>query len=163
MKLYNGFILIEEFDLEAITVAFRQGRLYLKTDDSAENAAKKRAAGIRNIMEHVARIDDCASAPYISHIHAIWEKILHSEELTDLFFHHRYASSRGKVNWYRVNVVICLLLELGVYRKEFTGVELHCRCERSAKRNAHYTGMNRYLLERSEIVTLKNLLKTTDI
>ena len=163
MKLNTGFILIEEFDLEAITVAFRQGRLYLKTDDSAENAAKKRAAGIRDIMEYVARIDDCASAPYTSKTHAIWEKILHSEELTDLFFHHRYASSRGKVNWYRMNVVICLLLELGVYRKEFTGVVLHCRCERSAKRNAHYTGMNRYLLERSEIVTLKNLLKTTDV
>lgn len=62
MKLNTGFILIEEFDLEAITVAFRQGRLYLKTDDSAENAAKKRAAGIRDIMEYVARIDDCASA-----------------------------------------------------------------------------------------------------
>ena len=163
MKLNTGFILIEEFDLEAITVAFRQGRLYLKTDDSAENAAEKRAAGIRDIMEYVARIDDCASAPYTSKTHAIWKNILHSEELTDLFFYHRYASSRGKVNWYRVNVVICLLREMGVYREEFTGVELHCRCERSAKRNAHYTGMSRYLLERSEIVTLKNLLKNTDI
>ena len=40
MKLNTGFILIEEFDLEAITVAFRQGRLYLKTDDTAENAAE---------------------------------------------------------------------------------------------------------------------------
>ena len=86
MKLNTGFILIEEFDLEAITVAFRQGRLYLKTDDSAENAAEKRAAGIRDIMEYVARIDDCASAPYTSKTHDIWENILHSEELTDLVF-----------------------------------------------------------------------------
>ena len=88
---------------------------------------------------------------------------MHSEKLTDHFFYHRYASSRGKVNWYRVNVVICLLREMGVYRDEFTVVELHCRCERSAKRNAHYTGMGRYLLERSEIVTLKNLVKNADI
>lgn len=153
----------DDFDINILRQAALEGRLFISQEEDARSAESQRKEGIRQILTYVSRIDSCASPQHASGISKLWNCILHSEELGDLFFYQRYRSTRGEVNWYRVNVVICLLREMGVYREEFTGVELHCRCERSAKRNAHYTGMGRYLLERSEIVTLKNLVKNADI
>lgn len=156
-------VAIDNFDINSLRQATLEGRLFISQAEGAPDAQSRRTEGIRLILKYVSRIDSCASPQYASCIRQLWNCILHSEELGELFFYQRYRSTRGEVNWYRVNAVICLLRDMGVYREEFTGVELHCRCERSAKRNAHYTGMSRYLLERSEIVKLKNLLKTTDI
>lgn len=156
-------VTIDDFDINILRQAALEGRLFISQEEDARSAESQRKEGIRQILTYVSRIDSCASPQHASGISKLWNCILHSEELGDLFFYQRYRSTRGEVNWYRVNVVICLLREMGVYREEFTGVELHCRCERSAKRNAHYTGMSRYLLERSEIVTLKNLVKNADI
>lgn len=156
-------VTIDDFDVNILKQAALEGRLFISQTAVAHDIQSQRAEGINLILNYVSRIDSCASPQHASGISKLWNCILHSEELGDLFFYQRYRSTRGEVNWYRVNVVICLLREMGVYREEFTGVELHCRCERSAKRNAHYTGMSRYLLERSEIVTLKNLVKNADI
>ena len=156
-------VTIDDFDINSLRQAALEGRLFISQAEGAQHAQSQRTEGIRLILKYVSRIDSCASPQYASCIRQLWDCILHSEELGELFFYQRYRSTRGEVNWYRVNAVICLLREMGVYREEFTGVELHCRCECSDKRSAHYTGMSRYLLERSEIVTLKNLLKTTDI
>ena len=156
-------VTIDDFDINSLRQAALEGRLFISQAEGAPDAQSQRAEGIRLILNYVSRIDTCASPQYASCIRQLWNCILHSEELGELFFYQRYRSTRGEVNWYRVNAVICLLRDMGVYREEFTGVELHCRCERSAKRNAHYTGMSRYLLERSEIVKLKNLVKNADI
>lgn len=141
----TNLILVEEFDLAAIRAAFREGRLYIRP--AVRTALEIREDGIRAIMEYVSRIDGCASELYRTSVHDIWHHVVHAPELAELFFLTRYANSRGQVNWYRVNVVICLLHELGVYRKEFTTVDLHRQCEGKTKISQHYLGMYRYQLE----------------
>lgn len=145
MKQNKKLVLVEDFDLHALKQAYNEGRLYIQPRTETDQEVRQR--GMCSIMEYVGRIDDCAYPEYSTHIRDVWNAIVHDPSLTELFFLTRYASSRGEVNWYRVNVVICLLLELGVYRKEFTGVDLHCLCERTTRKGKHYQGMYRYQLE----------------
>ena len=62
------------------------------------------------------------------------------------------------MNWYRVTAVVCLLHEQGVYQQEVSAVQLHCTLEGTQHRTKHYSGMSRYLLERSEIRVVKRIL-----
>ena len=174
MKQNQNLVLIEDFDLEAITKAFKEGRLYMapigagsKSFNGSNGSNLKpsetpetlRAHAIAEILTYVSRIDACTSSNYRTHIRAIWEALLVDEAFSQLFFFTRYRSTRGKINWYRVNVLICLLREHHVYQSDrFTGVDLHLRCEQATRRNTHYTCMNRYLLEHREMVMFKRLL-----
>ena len=150
MKTKNAMVLVEDFNIDKLREAFRQGRLYIRTE--TKSATSLRKEGIQAILRYVSRIHACASQAYASSIHQLGKEILHSPELGDLFFLNRYSSNRGQPNWYRVNAVMTVLLEHNIYRQEdFTAVQLHLMMEQSDKRNSHYTSMNRYLLERHQI------------
>ena len=150
MKQKNTMVLVEDFNIDTLREAFRQGRLYIRTE--AKPATSIREEGIQSILQYVSRIHACASQAYAPTIHQLWEAILHSPELGDLFFLNRYSSNRGQPNWYRVNAVVTVLLERHIYRQDqYTAVQLHLLMEQSDKRNSHYTSMNRYLLERHQI------------
>ncbi len=156
MKQVNKMVQVEDFNIDNLKKAFLEGRLYIQSS----TPEKSREAGIQAILRYVSRIDACASDAYRSSIHTLWEQILCSPELGDLFFLNRYSNSRGEPNWYRVNVVMAVLLENNIYKRNaYTAVQLHLMMEQSEKRNSHYTGMNRYLLERDQI---KLLLQYTE-
>jgi hypothetical protein len=153
MKNTPKIVPVEDFDIDLLREAFLQGRLYIQTKEKPEEYIREE--GIRSILQYVARIDACASPAYASSIYRLWQEILRSPELGDLFFLNRYSSNRGKPNWYRVNAVVTVLLEHNIYQREaYTAIDLHLRMEQSAKRNSHYTSMNRYLLERHQVKIL---------
>lgn len=156
MKQNSNLVRVTDFDLLALQQAFAEGRLFIQPKQKSE--AELREEGIRQILQYVRQIDDCASVQYRQHIQQLWQDILRSS-LSDLFFLSRYSTSRGQVNWYRVTAFVCVLRESDVYRKQdFTAVDLHLRLEQSQKRNNRYTGMSRYLPEHRDIITLKRLL-----
>lgn len=153
-----NFEQVKSFDLLALQKAFEEGRLYIVP--SAPSESVMRQEGIRKIMEYVSRIDECASTSYTSHIRDIWQALLSDPTFSPLFFLTRYQASRGKVNWYRVNVLICLMREYNIYQYDrYTGLDLHLRCERATSRNTHYTCMNRYQLERQEMKVFRRILQ----
>ena len=153
MKQTIELVPVEDFDIDTLKEAFLQRRLYIQKVEKSE--ASIREEGIQAILQYVARIHACASRAFASSIHQLWEEILHSPELGDLFFLNRYSSNRGKPNWYRVNAVMMILLENNIYnRSTYTSIRLHLMMEQSEKRNSHYTSMNRYLLERHQIKIL---------
>ena len=151
MKQKNELVAVEDFNIDTLKQAFLEGRLYIQSSTPETS----REESIRAILQYVGRIDTCASHGYQATIRQLWEKILRSPELGDLFFLNRYSSIRGKPNWYRVNAVVAFLLEKNIYRRDdYTAVQLHQLMEQSDKRNKHYTSMNRYLLERAQIKIL---------
>ena len=151
-----NFYRVEDFNIDTLKQAFLEGRLYIQSTTPETS----REEGFRAILQYVSRIDSCASPAYASSIHRLWKKILHSPELGDLFFLNRYNSNRGKPNWYRVNAVVMVLLEHDVYHKDtYSALQLHMLMEQSTKRTNHYSGMNRYLLERKEMTILLQMLK----
>ena len=148
-----------EFDMQELMLLAKEGRLYIKQTTEEKTETTIREEGIRSILQYVSHIDECVSEKYLSNIHQLWEQILHSPELEDLFFLNRYKNTRGQPNWYRVNVVMVFLLEQNVYcRDTYTAMELHMKMEQTDKRTKFYTGMGRYLLENKERSILKKML-----
>ena len=158
-KSTTAFIPVSSFDIHALKQAFQEGRLYIQQTTEEKTETTIREEGIRSILQYVSHIDECVSEKYLSNIHQLWEQILHSPELEDLFFLNRYKNTRGQPNWYRVNVVMVFLLEQNVYcRDTYTAMELHMMMEQTDKRTKFYTGMGRYLLENKERSILKKML-----
>ena len=87
MKMKNTIVLVEDFNIDILREAFRQGRLYIRTE--AKSAKSIREEGIQAILQYVSRIHACAYQAYAPTIHQLWEAILHSPELGDLFFRER--------------------------------------------------------------------------
>lgn len=149
----------EEFDVQILWQLVCEGRLYIREKTIEKSEETIREEGIHSILQYVSHIDECTSEKYQSTIHQLWEQILHSPELEDLFFLNRYKNTRGQPNWYRVNVVMVFLLEQNVYcRDTYTAMELHMKMEQTDKRTKFYTGMGRYLLENKERSILKKML-----
>lgn len=148
-----------EFDMQELLLLAKEGRLYIKQTTEEKSEETIREEGIRTILQYVSHIDACVSEKYLSDISQLWEKILRSPDLGDLFFLNRYKCNRGLPNWYRVNVVMVFLLEQNVYCKnQYTAVELHLKMEQTDKRTKFYTGMGRYLLASKERSILKKML-----
>lgn len=149
----------EDFDVEMLWQLVCEGRLYIQPKVELKSEETIREEGIQAILQYVSHIDACASEKYQPTIRQLWERILRSSELGDLFFFNRYKSNRGLPNWYRVNVVMVFLLENNVYRNDiYTAVQLHLMMELTDKRTKSYTGMGRYQLERKERSILKKML-----
>ena len=146
-------VLPEDFEnLESLLRAAHEGRLFIATPTPSIETVEQR---IDEILAYVDRI-----SPYAlnGHVHAIWEAILHDEQLQPLFFLTRYSRKRGQVNWYRVTAMVCLLHEQGVYRQDMKAVQLHCLLEGSEHRTNYYSGMSRYQLEWPQIRIIKRIL-----
>lgn len=149
----------EDFDVEMLWQLVCEGRLYIQPKVEQKSEQTNREEGIQAILQYVSHIDACASEKYQPTIRQLWEQILRSSELGDLFFLNRYKSNRGLPNWYRVNVVMVFLQENKVYRNDsYTAVQLHMMMEQTDKRSKYYTGMGRYRLERKERSILKKML-----
>lgn len=177
----------QEWDEEMLRLAIREGRLYLALPEAEQPASEQAAAEERPEMSPLgkkeepaieqAAVEECQLSPeqvrekildYVERISPyatcaevrdIWQTILQDEELFPLFRLTRYAKSRGRINWYRVTVVMCQLYELGVYRQELSAEKLHCCLEGTTRRNARYTGMSRYLLEREQSKRIRQILR----
>ena len=149
----------EDFDVQMLWQLVCEGRLYIRPKAEQKSEQTNREEGIQAILQYVSHIDACASEKYQPTIRQLWERILRSSELGDLFFFNRYKSNRGLPNWYRVNVVMVFMLESNVYRNDiYTAVQLHMMMEQTDKRTKSYTGMGRYQLERKERSILKKML-----
>ena len=149
----------EDFDVEMLWQLVCEGRLYIQPKVEQKSEQTNREEGIQAILQYVSHIDACASEKYQPTIRQLWEQILRSSELGDLFFLNRYKSNRGLPNWYRVNVVMVFLQENKVYRNDsYTAVQLHMMMEQTDKRSKYYTGKGRYRLERKERAILKKML-----
>ena len=155
----------QEWDEEMLRLAIREGRLYLALPEAEQPAIEQAAVEecqlspeqVREkILDYVERISHYAAC---AKVRAIWQTILQDEELFPLFRFTRYAKSRGRINWYRVTVVMCQLYEQGVYRQELSAEKLHCCLEGTTRRNARYTGMSRYLLEREQSKRIRQILR----
>lgn len=155
-KQNSNFVLVEDFDLQAIRQAFREGRLYFQPATKA--AEQVREEGISQILQYVSRIDACASQEYYAHMRTLWNKVLHDDKLQPLCFMSK-GKRKGQPNWYRITSIVCLMREWNIYRKqEFTAVDLHLLMEEVNKRNAIYESSSHYYLEHRDMAILKKIL-----
>ena len=148
---------IEDFDIDLLRRAAREGRLFIAPEGSTTGSLTidNRQQLVVSILTYVQPIAVYSSCLRVGDI---WEAILHDPRLAPLFFFQRYSSSRGKVNWYRVTALVCLMRENGIYNKDIPAQRLHCILEGTQRRTNRYTGMSRYLFEHAQIRALREIL-----
>lgn len=148
---------IEDFDIDLLRRAAREGRLFVAPEGSAQGkqTTDNRQQLVVSILTYVQPIAVYSSCPRVDDI---WEAVLRDPHLAPLFFFSRYSSSRGKVNWYRVTALVCLMRENGIYNKDIPAQRLHCILEGTQRRTNRYTGMSRYLFEHAQIRALREIL-----
>lgn len=149
---------IEDFDTDLLRRAAREGRLFIALEDPTpgEQAPCSHQQLVDSILAYVQPIASYATTPRVDDL---WKAVLHDRRLAPLFFFTRYSRTRGKVNWYRVTALVCLMRECGIYRQDVSAIRLHCILEGTKQRTNRYTGMNRYLFERADIEAFRKLAK----
>ena len=147
----------EDFDVQTLRQAAREGRLYVAQPPLTEEEAKaKLQKGCAQILDYVKRIDCYATLPAVGEL---WSEIVSDELIQPTLFFKRYSRNRGEVNWYRVTAIVCLLREEEVYQKKVTAVQLHCVMEGTKSRTSVYSGMGGYLFNGQEIKRIKAIVR----
>lgn len=101
----------EDFDVEMLLAAAREGRLYI--DESSKQVSKEQV--VVDVREYVSRIRQLATRAYCPLVDNLWEKILANNDFVDYFMPGTKARKCQLFNKYNVMRVIGVLREKGVY------------------------------------------------
>lgn len=101
----------EDFDVEALLTAAREGRLYV--DESKKEVSKE--VIIKEVRAYVGRIQTLVTKEFSSSIDELWEQILSTEDFVVLLTPSCKAKKCREFNKYSVMRIIGVLREKGVY------------------------------------------------
>ena len=101
----------EDFDVKALLVAAREGRLYV--DESKKEVSREII--IKEVRAYVGRIKVLVTKEFSSSIDELWDQILSKEEFVVLLTPTCKAKKCRKFNKYSVMRIIGVLREKGVY------------------------------------------------
>lgn len=103
----------EDFDVEALMAAAREGRLYI---DECKNEVSKEQVIIK-VRAYVGRIKVLATPKFCSLVDELWEQILTNEEFVNFFTPGTKAKKCKEFDKYNVMRIIGVLRENDVYQK----------------------------------------------
>jgi len=101
----------EDFDVEALLEAVREGRLYVEAKDSIVSKDQV----ILEVRAYVARIRNLVSKKYDTMVDGLWEQILSNDEFVTLLTPCTKARKCRQFDKYSVMRIIGVLREKGVY------------------------------------------------
>ena len=101
----------EDFNVEVLIAAAREGRLYV--DESKKEVS--RDIVIKEVRAYIGRIKALVTKEFRSSIDDLWEQILSTEEFVVFLTPSSKAKKCREFNKYSVMRIICVLREKGVY------------------------------------------------
>ena len=111
MKKNLKLVRPEDFDVELLMAAAREGRLYI--DENISSVSREKI--IEDVRAYVARIKILTTPKYSSSVDELWEDIFKSDELIDLLMPKPKARKCRDFDKYNVMRIIGVLREYGVY------------------------------------------------
>lgn len=128
-----------------ILKAFREGKLFLIDEPFVDETPIEDC-----ILTYVASLDDCTTTPYVGKNQIIWKNIVTHPEFKDVLMISR-GRNQGQIHKYYMLLVVSLLLTMNVYdRSLYTSLSLHLKLEHSEKKSSIYTGINNYVLNKTQ-------------
>ncbi|MBR0036462.1 MAG: hypothetical protein IJP70_02350 [Bacteroidales bacterium] len=144
----------QDFNVEALMNAAREGRLYIdvkeKEPDQSHVAEEVRA--------YVAPIQDYVSPEFFSKINQLWSEILASDRIRE-YLTMKKGTKSGHMNRYAVTNLVCFLRNKGVYRQEVSALDLHLRMEKTDRRNKYYMSNGNYYMSDAVRIGINKLLR----
>mgnify|MGYP007070192689 CR=1 FL=1 len=152
-------IRLEEFDATLTEKWCAEGRLYVCVTPSAEKETAK-----QEMTEYVKRINCFATHEWAASVDALWNRIA-DEPVLMHGLTMKNGVQAGHMNRYVATLLVCLLQNKGVYRRETSMLELHLAMEGTTVRNKYYLSCGNYGLSDEARVALNRIvreLKTTE-
>ena len=131
----------EDFDVEMLLAAAREGRLFL--EEKSESAEETLARCRQEALAYVKPIEAFASDEWAPYIYKEWEAIVCEDAFaTNLVI--KKGRMRGQLNRYFITAIVVIMRESGLYQREVPAVKLHVLMEKTEVRNRIYTCYTQY-------------------
>lgn len=131
----------EDFDVEMLLAAAREGRLFL--EEKSESAEETLARCRQEALAYVKPIEAFASDEWAPYIYKVWEAIVCEDAFaTNLVI--KKGRMRGQLNRYFITAIVVIMRESGLYQREVPAVKLHVLMEKTEVRNRIYTCYTQY-------------------
>lgn len=143
----------EHFDMKALLVAAREGRLYV--DENKKEVS--RDIIIKEVRAYVARIQELVTKEFRSSIDDLWEQILSTEGFLQLLTPSCKARKCREFNKYSVMRIICVLREKGVY-EDYNDSKYNTLLEQTDKDTPYRKYLGKGLEERHLLVEIRKIV-----
>ncbi len=148
----------EDFDVKALMVAAREGRLYV--DESKKEV--NRDIIIKEVRAYVGRIKMLVTKKFSSSIDNLWEQILSTEEFVVFLTPNSKTKKCREFNKYSVMRIICVLREKGVY-EAFNDSEYNNILEQTDKDTPYRKYLSMGLEQHHLLVKLREIVAQNKI
>ena len=150
----------EDFDVERLLAAAREGRLYVDENRTAVS----REQVIKEVRAYVARIKVMATKRFSSSVDELWDEILADEGLVDFLMPGTKARKCTMFDKYNVMRIIGVLREKGVY-ESLNDSEYNCLLEQTRKDTSYrkYLGMGIENRQQHLLKTIRRIVADFEI
>ena len=143
----------EDFDVELLLVAAREGRLYV--DESRKMVSKEEV--IVKVRAYIERIREFVTPGFRSSVDELWGNILACDEFVTFLTPSNKARMCREFNKYHVMRIIGVLREKGVY-EYYNDLQFNARLEKTDKDTPYRKYLSMGLEQRSLLIKIRGIV-----
>lgn len=148
----------EDFDVEALMAAAREGRLYV--DEKKKTVNKEQVK--RDVRAYVARISPLVTRRYRSTIDELWDEIFGNDVLMDLMMPKPKARKCRDFDKYGVMRIVGVLRVKGVYEQR-SDPQFDALLEQPGRDSPYRRYLGQGLEQRAQLLALRSIVETLTI
>ena len=148
----------EDFDVEALMAAAREGRLYV--DEKKKTVNKEQVK--RDVRAYVARISPLVTRRYSSLIDELWDEIFSNDVLMDMIMPKPKTRKCRKFDKYGVMRIVGVLRVKGVYEQR-SDPQFDALLEQPGKDSPYRRYLGQGLEQRAQLLALRSIVETLTI
>lgn len=145
----------EDFDVEMLLAAAREGRLFL--EEKSESAEETLARCRQEALAYVKPIEAFASDEWAPYIYKVWEAIAYDDLFSPMLLMQK-GRMRGQLNRYFITNIVFLLNALNIYQCDNL-IMLHRTLERVETKNSIYKSASLYCLCKAQRLKIREILQ----
>ena len=148
----------EDFDVEALMAAAREGRLYV--DEKKKTVNKEQVK--RDVRAYVARISPLVTRRYRSTIDELWEEIFGNDVLMDLMMPKPKARKCRDFDKYGVMRIVGVLREKGIYEYR-SAPQFNALLEQPGQDSPYRRYLGQGFEQRAQLLALRSIVESLAI
>ena len=148
----------EDFDVETLMAAAREGRLYIDETDNETALSQLLLQRQHEALDYVSAIEEFVVPEWLPNIKVLWTKLLDDPLFTPNLVLQK-GKHQGMLNKYLVTNIVFHLQVLNVYQCNSL-IELHKKLEGVSEKNSIYKNARMYSLSTTQRQRLRELKGT---
>ncbi len=154
MKTTLKQVHLEDFNVEQLIAAAREGRLYV--DENKETVSKE--VIVNNVRAYVKRINIFTSKKFCSSVDEIWEQILASDDFIEFLTPSTKPRKCREFDKYNVMRIIGVLREKGVY-EQYSDRKYNFYLEPGTKDSPYRKYLGKGINQRDLLIKIRRIME----